>query len=244
MIIKTITIALLTGAISTCMGTVDGEVEIDSGPEVTRSITVEEDFDRVAVASSYEVTVVPGDTLAIEATGPENVLERTQFAFSDGRLSIRPEKSGNKIISWSNGGEAQIRITMPRINEGAVAGSAELTIEEVTSDDFIGKVAGSGELEIARMEATKARFGIAGSGEASASGSVDALSVSVAGSGEFDNPGLTARTAVIKVAGSGNIGANVTETADIRAAGSGDVRVTGGAKCTVRRAGSADVDCS
>ena len=242
--LATAAIPLLAGAISSCIGVVsDDNVDMKVGEDVTQSVQVEE-FTRLAVAGPYEVVVMPGKEISIEAEGPANVIQYTDFSVEDGRLRIRPRKNDGSSIRWDGDASTLIRITSPSLRGASIAGSGFIQIDQVTGDSFDGDVAGSGDLRIQNLKVASADFDIAGSGDIRANGSAERFSIEIAGSGSFENPELNAQEADVSIAGSGDVAANVTRTVAVSIAGSGDVNITGGAKCTVSKVGSGDVNCS
>lgn len=245
MIFKASAILLLLGAVPSCVDMIDDGriIEIENGPAITRTIDAQE-FDRLTVAGRYEVIVVEGDTPAIEITGPEAALNRTEFEFEGDELTIRPDNEDNVIIRWSEGTEVTVRITTAALKEATIAGSGTIRLEAVDAEAFEGTIAGSGDLRIPALATKRASFNIGGSGDIAVGGRADSLDVAIAGSGGFEGPGLAVASADIAIAGSGDVTAQVSGEADISIAGSGDVALTGGATCEVSKFGSGDVVCS
>ncbi|WP_265587264.1 head GIN domain-containing protein [Sphingomicrobium arenosum] len=246
MILKATTIALLTGAISTCTDMVDEGriITIEEGPAITRQIEAQ-DFDRLTVAGRYDVIVVEGDTPSIEIEGPEAALNRTAFDFEGDELTIRPDDEDDKvIIRWADGTKVTVRITTAALKEATIAGAGTMQLAAVDAERFSGTIAGSGDIKIDRIAAKRADFTIAGSGAIDVRGSADVLDLSIGGSGDFLNQAFSATNADISIAGSGDVAAQVSGEADISIAGSGDVTLTGGANCSVSKFGSGDVSCS
>ncbi|MCJ8190968.1 head GIN domain-containing protein [Sphingomicrobium aestuariivivum] len=248
MIFKATTIALMSGAISTCMGNLDiidgDDVSIEPGRVVTETVQVA-DFSDLVVAGAYNITVVPGEDIVVTAEGGENIIRHTEFDVEDGTLEIKTRRDADgKRVSWDGNNKIDIRITHPNIEGASIAGSGSVQIAEASGSRFDGSIAGSGDLRIDSLTATSADFSVAGSGDIYASGKVSRLDISIAGSGGFENPELEAESADVSIAGSGDVAAIVTGAADVSIIGSGDVVFTGGAECTVSKAGSGDVTCS
>ncbi|MCJ8190967.1 head GIN domain-containing protein [Sphingomicrobium aestuariivivum] len=244
MFVKASTIALLTGAISSCADFVsEDRIEIETGPAVTRTIEAQ-DFDRLAVSGRYDVIVVPGEAVAVEMVGPENVIDQTEFSFADGLLTIRPEERGSVIFRWADDKVPTIRITSPGISEATILGSADVRLEAVDAEAFTGNIKGSGDLRLDAVNTKTLAFDVRGSGDISAAGTTERLDIAIAGSGDISTRELIAANADISIAGSGDVNSRVTGEADVRVAGSGDVVVSGGATCNISKAGSGDVSCT
>jgi Putative auto-transporter adhesin, head GIN domain len=200
-------------------------------------------FDRVELAGSQNVIVKVGGAPSAYAEGDTGLLERLEVKVENGVLRIG-QKKGKWSFGWSKDhGPITVYVTAPSLRGAEVAGSGDMKVDKVQSDDFAASIAGSGELEIASLTARTTAFSIAGSGGVSAVGAADSTDISIAGSGDVRAGGLQAKRAKVSIAGSGNVEAKATETADISIMGSGDVVITGGAKCNVSKMGSGDARC-
>ncbi|MCM8557876.1 head GIN domain-containing protein [Sphingomicrobium sediminis] len=237
------TATLMTGALSGCINWNDG-VEMQIGNPGEETVQVAE-FTKLGVAGPYEVIVTQGDSFSVQASGPQNVIDHTEFRVENGELKIRTERPDGDSISWEGGDpKVTITITAPSIEAASIAGSGSIDIDNVEVTRFSGEIAGSGDIRVAQLSAENASFEIAGSGDVQAAGTTQRLTVEIAGSGAFENPDMNAEEADISIAGSGDVAANVTGEADISIAGSGDVNITGGAKCSISKVGGGDVVCS
>ena len=201
-------------------------------------------FDRIELAGSQNVIVKVGGAPAAYAEGDTGLLERLEVKVENGVLRIGVKK-GKWSFGWSKDhGAITVHVTAPSLRGAEVAGSGDMKVDKVQSEEFAASIAGSGELEIASLTAKSTAFSIAGSGGVSAAGAADSADISIAGSGDVRAGGLQAKRAKVSIAGSGNVEAKATETADISIMGSGDVVITGGAKCNVSKMGSGDARCS
>jgi hypothetical protein len=200
-------------------------------------------FDRVELAGSQNVIVKVGGAPSAYAEGDTGLLERLEVTVENGVLKIG-QKKGKWSFGWSKDhGPVTVHVTAPSLKGAEVAGSGDMKIDTVQSDDFAASIAGSGELEVASLRAKSTSFSIAGSGGVSASGTAETADFSIAGSGDVRAGGLEVKRAKVSIAGSGNVEAKAMETADISIMGSGDAVVTGTAKCNVSKMGSGDARC-
>ena len=222
----------------TACGTVHAE---GAGPNGTRSFQAH-GFDRVSLRGSDNVVVKVGGAESVNATGPQNILDKLKVEVIDGELRVGREKS-TWNISWGDHDPVVITVTLPEIRGASVAGSGDMKVDKVQSASFSGSVAGSGNLAIGMLRADSATLGIAGSGDASVTGEAKSLDITIAGSGDLDAKGLKAERAKISIAGSGDVSAQVMGDADISILGSGDVELTGTPRCKVTKMGSGDVKC-
>lgn len=195
------------------------------------------DFTRVALAGPDNVEVRTGP-YSVRAEGDPALLDRLVIQRDGNSLRVG-RRNG---MSWSKGG-VRVIVTMPAIEDGAIAGSGNLRIARVEGPRFRGAISGSGDLIVDAMRAGEVEFGISGSGDVTAAGQAQALTIRIAGSGDVQARGLTAARATVSVAGSGDVAAAVRGPADVRLAGSGDIDLGPDARCTVRKSGTGTVRC-
>jgi Putative auto-transporter adhesin, head GIN domain len=217
----------------------------DGGPTVARNYQVG-DFQEIEVAGPYNVSVRTGAGPTVSARGSEKLIEHLVVEVKDGKLLIHSERQkGWFHTGWSFRGKVDLTVTVPQLRGAEIAGSGDITIDQVKGDRFDGSVAGSGGLQVGTLDVRTLKLAIAGSGGVkAASGKAQSASFDIAGSGDIDAKGIQAQTADVSIAGSGSVAAHATGTADVSIMGSGDVEVTGGAKCSISKAGSGDVRCS
>jgi Putative auto-transporter adhesin, head GIN domain len=200
-------------------------------------------FDRVELAGSQNVIVKVGGAPSAYAEGDTGLLERLEVKVENGVLRIG-QKKGKWSFGWSKDrGPITVYVTAPSLKGAEVAGSGDMKIDTVQSDDFAASIAGSGELEVGSLKAKSTSFSIAGSGGVSAAGTAETTDISIAGSGDVRAGGLEVKRAKVSIAGSGNVEAKAMESADISIMGSGDALITGTAKCNVSKMGSGEARC-
>lgn len=242
---KTLHLILAAGAaagLSGCFG--DDRIDIDEPGPTTEETRDVGSFTELGVAGPYRVIVSDGEPSALTISGPQNIIDHTEFEVDGDELEIRLDKDYR--IGWNRSKDdvVTIRLSHNALEEAGIAGSGSIEIAKSEVDDFEGGIAGSGSLTVTSLTARNAEFGIAGSGDITVGGTADKMEVGIAGSGDFRGADLVTTDAEIEIAGSGDVQANATGTASVSIAGSGDVAITGGAKCTVSKAGSGNVTCS
>jgi hypothetical protein len=215
-----------------------------AGPAINRSYQVG-GFTGLEVAGPFDVKVTTGKAVAVSARGPEKLLDETEVLVKDGKLLIRPKKK-NWLggMSWNSREPTVFTISVPALEQAAVAGSGDMDIDRVSGERFRGSIAGSGNLRLAQVAVRDLGLSIAGSGEVTAAGQAQSAKFSIAGSGDMDVSRLRTTDANASIAGSGNIKAQVTGNAKAIIAGSGDIAITGGARCQSSKNGSGDIRCS
>lgn len=93
----------------------------------------------------------------------------------------------------------------------------------ITQWDLLGNV----DLKLSQINQPQLQVSIEGSGNAVATGTTDAVNLSIFGSGEARFDGLIAKSAAVQIYGSGDAKVNAKSDADISIAGSGNVEVSG-----------------
>ena len=199
-------------------------------------------FDRVELAGSQNVIVKVGGAPAAYAEGDTGLLERLEVKVENGVLRIG-QKKGKWSFGWSKDHRITVHVTAPSLRGAEVAGSGDMKIDTVQSDQFAAGIAGSGEMEVGSLRTKSASFSIAGSGGVRAAGTAETADFSIAGSGDVRAAGLEVKRAKVSIAGSGNVEAKAMETADISIMGSGDAVIAGTAKCNVSKMGSGNARC-
>jgi hypothetical protein len=175
------------------------------GPRVTETRTVAP-FDRIEVADSIDVEVIPGGGREVQVRAGRDVLDRVSTDSEGGVLRLDIVDRGI-VIGPDPLGDVRIRIPAASVRAVRVDGSGDVTLTGVDQDALEVEVDGSGEID--------------------ASGTVRSLRASIEGAGEADLSALAARTADVEVRGVGDAEVNVSEALDVDVQGSGDVSYRG-----------------
>ena len=219
-----------------------GSGEPAAGTGTTRAFSTK-DFDTIELSGADDVAVTIGAGFSIRAEGPTEELDKLELVKDRGTLKIGRQR--NSVgWNWSEGGKGvKVYVTLPRLAAAAIAGSGDMSIDRIDGGDFSGAVAGSGDLTIGALKVGVAKLSIAGSGDISASGTAQAIDVSIAGSGNVAAPRLKAAKADVSIAGSGDVEADVNGDASVSIVGSGSAMLGANARCKVSKMGSGDVRC-
>ena len=197
-------------------------------------------FSRIDLAGSDEIDVRVGPGFSVRADGDSDLLDHVKITLSGDTLRV----SRFRTSGWHwGGGHARISVTLPALAGVSIAGSGDVTVDQVRGEHFTGKGAGSGHLTVGTMQVNLAELNYAGSGGAKLGGTAQRLNINIAGSGGIDAGALHATQANVSIAGSGNVRATVTGNAKVSVMGSGDVDLGGGAHCEVHKMGSGSVRC-
>lgn len=191
----------------------------------------------IALLGPDNVRITRGDKLAITVEGEG--ADKLRFALSEGQLGITRE-------DWKLGQStraATVNVTLPALSEVVLAGSGNLTTDQLGGSDAKITVAGSGVVEARAIDAQKLGIDVVGSGKLRAAGKARELKMTVAGSGDAEMDGLTVDEVKVDVAGSGNARFASNGHVNANIMGSGEVRVFGRATCKVSAMGSGKLVC-
>ena len=193
-----------------------------NGDIVTKTRTVT-DYDKIAVAGSFDVALFRGKEGTITIKADENLMEYIITEVKKGTLKIKTKKGYN--ISTRK----TIVVTVPFKNIDAVslAGSGDVFSNDVIkSSELKLSIAGSGNLNL-KVSTKNLKSSIAGSGNINLSGDTNQFTCSIAGSGNINGYNLKATIATVKIAGSGNIKVNAIDEIYAKNVGSGNIYYTG-----------------
>ncbi|WP_372792820.1 head GIN domain-containing protein [Lutibacter sp.] len=193
-----------------------------NGTIITNTRTVS-DYDKVAVAGSFDVKLLKGKEGILTVKADENLMEYIITEVKNGDLEIHIKKGFN--ISTNK----TINITVPfeTINAISLAGSGDITSEDIIdSSDLTLKLAGSGNMSL-NVSTKNLTTSIAGSGNMSLKGDSNEFECNIAGSGNINGYELKALIANAKITGSGTIKINAVNEIHAKSAGSGNIYYSG-----------------
>ena len=159
-------------------------------------------FDRLEIADSVDVQVVPGDGREVRVYGGEDVLDRVETESSAGVLRIDVRDRGI-VIGPDPLGDVRVQVATSALDAVEIAGSADVEL---------------GGLDLPQLE-----LEIEGAGEVAASGTADRLAATIQGAGDAELSDLAVRTATVVVQGAGEAHLNVSERLDVKVQGAADV---------------------
>jgi hypothetical protein len=177
-------------------------------------------FDRLEIADSVDVQVVPGDGREVRVYGGEDVLDRVETESSAGVLRIDIRDRGI-VIGPDPLGDVRVQVSASALDAVEIAGSADVEL---------------GDLDLARLE-----LEIEGAGEVAASGTADRLTATIQGAGDARLSDLAVRTATVVVQGAGEAHLNVSERLDVKVQGAADVIYRGHPEVTQDIDGAGEV---
>ena len=175
------------------------------GPRVVETRDVAP-FDRIEIADSIDVEVIPGPGTEVRVRAGRDVMDRVRTESSGGVLRLDIVDRGI-VIGEDPLGDARVQVAAEAVRGVEIDGSGDVTLSGVDE----------GELEL----------DVRGAADVRAVGSVDHLSASIQGAGDAELFDLTARTATVSIQGVGDAELNVSESLDVTIRGPADVAYRG-----------------
>ena len=194
-------------------------------------------FTGIALSLPGTVEVVQGSPASVTVEADDNLLPEIETVVEDGKLRIRFRRD----LNVSGKPTLRVKVTGPRIESLAVAGSGDISAGRIAGPALSLSVGGSGDVSVADVQVDALRVAIAGSGDVKAAGRAADLSAKISGSGDLGAGRLDAKRATVSVAGSGDATLWARDSLEVSIAGSGDVRYHGDPVVRKSVAGSGSV---
>lgn len=193
-----VTLAVILSSLLAGCGLLRTEVVTGSGNVASEARTVD-DFTAVELAGSGDVIIAFGPAASLTIEADDNVLPY-----------LTSEVRGDRLVLGT------------RLNVNLVTANPIryfVTVRELSAVTLPG----SGTINIESMMANDVDFSLPGSGTILASGTADAVDVTMAGSGNVDLGDLRAATGSVRLSGSGNVTVWVTDQLQADLSGSGNI---------------------
>jgi Putative auto-transporter adhesin, head GIN domain len=177
------------------------------GPRVRGNGTIKTDtrempaFESIVCDGGYDVHVTCQAQQSVAVQSDENLLPFVKTEVSGGRLRVYTK--GN--LSPTQG--IRITVSVPRLEELTVNGSAEGDVQKILSDSFTLAINGSSRMNL--------------------SGSADELKIHISGSAKINADSLAAKGVKAHIEGSGTIYCQAANSIDARIDGSGTIKYHG-----------------
>jgi hypothetical protein len=194
-------------------------------------------FTGIDLSLPGKVEVTQGSPASVTVDADDNLLPEIETAVEGGKLKIRFRRP----VNVAGKATLRVKVTAPRIDSLAVAGSGDIVAGTLTGPALSLSVGGSGDVSVADVQVEALRVAIAGSGDVKAAGRATELAAKIAGSGDLEAARLDCRRATVSLAGSGDATVWASESLEVSIAGSGDVRYHGDPKVRKSIAGSGSV---
>ncbi|MFQ1944780.1 head GIN domain-containing protein [Aeromonas veronii] len=209
-----------------------------TGAVVERQQVLGDGVTRVLAGTPATLHLVAGEPRGILIKGQENLLPYLVLTESGDKLEIEV-KEGYRLEPTE---PLELTITLPVLNELALAGTGNGDLSGFKGDSLVLSVAGTGDIVASQLELKRLEGNIAGTGSLElGSGSAQAIELNIAGAGDVLGSEMRANEVEVNIAGSGDVAVRAQETLKVGIAGSGNIAYWGDPKVEQQIAGSGGV---
>ncbi|HHQ4554676.1 TPA: head GIN domain-containing protein [Aeromonas veronii] len=209
-----------------------------AGAVIERQQPLGERVTRVLAGVPATLYLVAGEPRGILIKGQENLLPYLVLTESGDKLEIEV-KEGYRLDPTE---PLELTITLPVLNELALAGTGNGDLSGFKGDSLVLSVAGTGDIVASQLELKRLEGNIAGTGSLElGSGSAQAIELNIAGSGDVLGSEMRGKEVEVNIAGSGDVEVRAQETLKVGIAGSGNIAYWGDPKVEQQIAGSGGV---
>ena len=209
-----------------------------AGAVIERQQPLGERVTRVLAGVPATLYLVAGEPRGILIKGQENLLPYLELTESGDKLEIEV-KEGYRLDPTE---PLELTITLPVLNELALAGTGNGDLSGFKGDSLVLSVAGTGDIVASQLELKRLEGNIAGTGSLElGSGSAQAIELNIAGAGDVLGSEMRGNEVEVNIAGSGDVAVRAQETLKVGIAGSGNIAYWGDPKVEQQIAGSGGV---
>jgi hypothetical protein len=190
----------------------------DDGRGEVRDVS---DFQEVALEGVGTLVIEQGETESLTIEAEPKVLQRIETEVSDGRLTIRPDRSfkTREPITYF--------LTVTQLTGIELAGAGRVEAAQLSSDQLSINGSGAGAVIIDNLTANTLDVTAAGNVQAELAGTVDSQTVVVSDAASYAAADLASRLASVTASGASQATVNVSESLDARVSGAARVEYIG-----------------
>jgi Putative auto-transporter adhesin, head GIN domain/SnoaL-like polyketide cyclase len=192
------------------------------------------DFQEVALEGVGTLMIEQGDTESLSIQAEPRVLRRIETAVSNGRLTIRPDRS------FTTREPITYFLTVKQLTGIELAGAGRIEAGQLSTDQLLLNGRGAGAVIIDDLIANTLEVTASGNMQAELAGAVDSQTVTLSDAAGYSAANLSSRIASITASGASHAIVNVSESLDARVSGASRVEYIGAPAVTqdVSAAGS------
>lgn len=184
----------------------------------------------VELASFGNLYVELGEQEQLRIEADENLLDYIETEVRGETLTIRHRRGIGlwPRAPWSQGAPIEYHLTVKALDSIKVSGAGNVSLPELTADQFRVEISGAGSIELEDLRVDKLNVRISGAGNFKVqSGEVDDQDISISGAGDYRARDLDSDTAEVNLSGLGSATLRVREHLDVHMTGAGSVRYLG-----------------
>jgi hypothetical protein len=224
---------------------------------ITKTYPVDR-FDRISFRAIGKIQIIQGEEEGLSVTGSPELFDHLKIDISSGQLIIQQHtwydflflpKSGDYVIKVKTLHEAEIQgsadlssdqISSEQLRLG-MSGSGKIIVNTLKADQLNLDISGSGKMEIENLTARELGIRVSGSGKFGLKGETENLSINSSGSTDVTALDLISQQAEIRLSGSGSIQLQALKTLNIHVSGSGNIQYLGEPQVSQSVSGSASI---
>ena len=215
-------------------GTMEQPVEepvVDDGRSEVRDVR---DFQEVALEGVGTLVIAQGDSESLTIEAEPRVLRRIETEVSNGRLTIRPDRS------FETREPITYHLMVIQLTAIELAGAGRIEASQLSTDQLRLGGSGAGAVIVNELIANTLDVTASGNLTAELAGAVDTQIVTLSDAGSYAASNLSSRVASITASGASQAIINVSESLDARVSGASRVEYIGNPTVTqdVSAAGS------
>jgi hypothetical protein len=179
------------------------------------------DVQEVALEGVGTLMIEQGETESLTIEAEPKVLERIETEVSNGRLTIRPDRSfrTREPITYF--------LTITQLNSIELAGAGQVEVAQLSTDQLRINGSGAGAVVIESLTANTLDVTASGNVQAELTGTVDSQTVSVSDTARYAAADLDSRLASVTASGASQVTVSVTESLEANVSGAAQVEYIG-----------------
>jgi hypothetical protein len=179
------------------------------------------DFQEVALEGVGTLLIEQGETESLTIEAEPKVLERIETEVSNGRLTIRPDRS------FKTREPITYYLTVKQLIGIELAGAGRVEVAELSTDQLRIIGTGAGAVVIDGLTANTLDVTASGNVQAELVGTVESQTVTVSDAAQYVAAELDSRVAAVTASGASQVTVNVTESLDASVGGAARVEYIG-----------------
>ena len=180
------------------------------------------EFEAISIEFPADVTVMQGESEALEIEADDNLLPQLSTEVRNGTLHLEnTERNWRDRVNPTE--PILVTITVVDLNQVQFSTAGKMLIEKLQTDSLSLSVSGAGDVTLTELDAGNFDINLSGAGNINANGVAESLELSISGLGNFNGNDLQSQTADVRISGAGSARVWAEESLDARISGAGSV---------------------
>jgi len=194
-----------------------------SGNVVTETREVD-GFDRITISGIGTLFIEQGDTETLEIEAEDNIMPYLESEVRTSTLELGVQTPG---VNLQPSERIEYRLTVIDLREVEASGTADIHINELSTEHFEIEISGLGDVTVNALTAVSVRTDVSGAGDVYVAGTAPDQEVHISGVGSYEAGDLRSETVELEMSGSGSAEVWAEDRLDVRISGVGNVRYYG-----------------